>query len=76
MKYTNTRPVPVRLFTSKGRMMLDGMTTIELDEVIAVPAFVTIEGAPEPVVEPVEEPVVTTEKPKRRRRLSKKKTEE
>ena len=45
MKYINTQQMPVRLWTSKGMVTLDGLCTIELDEVVAVPDFVKIEGA-------------------------------
>lgn len=78
MKYINTRAVPVRVFTSKGVVHLDGLSTIELDEVVSVPEFVKVEGAPEPVVETTvattEAPktATTTEKKKRTRRTTKK----
>ena len=77
MKYTNTRPVPVRLVTSKGIVPLDGMTSIELDELIKVPDFVQVEGAPKPekkapakpakkaAAKPAKKPVTTTQKPKK-----------
>lgn len=78
MKYINTRRMPVRVFTSKGVVTLDGLATIELDEVVSVPDFVKVEGAPEPVVEETVATTVattTTEKKKRTRRAVKK-TEE
>ena len=53
MKYINTRKTPVRLWTSKGMRTLDGLGTMELDEVLSTPDFVKVEGAK------VEEPVTT-----------------
>ena len=45
MKYINTQQTPVRLWTSKGVVTLDGLCTIELDELVSVPDFIKIEGA-------------------------------
>lgn len=54
MKYINTRKLPVRVVTSTGFVTIDGLASIETDEVLAVPDFVEVVGGP------AKKPVVTT----------------
>lgn len=61
MKYINTQQTPVRLWTSKGVVTLDGLCTIELDELVSVPDFIKIEGAEAKVPVTTETTVTVTE---------------
>ena len=61
MKYINTQQTPVRLWTSKGVITLDGLCTIELDEVISTPDFIKVEGAKVKAPVTTETTVTTTE---------------
>tara|TARA_R110000851_G_scaffold115861_1_gene241846 strand:- start:2638 stop:2904 length:267 start_codon:yes stop_codon:yes gene_type:complete len=59
IKYKNTRNQPVRLQTSAGTVILQGLDTVELNEdVAALPYFVEKSSAKEKVTPVVEAPVV------------------
>jgi len=70
MKYINTQQTPVRLWTSKGVVTLDGLCTLELDELVSTPSFVKVEGAKAkaPVVTETTTEETTVEKTTKARR--------
>ena len=61
MKYINTQQTPVRLWTSKGVVTLDGLCDLEIDELVAVPDFVKVEGAKVKAPVTTETTLTTTE---------------
>lgn len=78
--YTNTRNSPVRVFTSKGAVMIGGGQTVTFDEPLSsAPYWVVAEAAAvkeeiyvETTVTTSTEASTTTEKTTRRRKVTKK----
>ena len=73
IKYKNTRNQPVRLQTSAGTVILQGLDTVELNEdVAALPYFVEKSSAKEKVTPVVEAPVVEAPEVKLKKHAPKK----